>query len=443
MSDDEYAFEEEEEFVADDDCGGGCDDGDELESVYYDAKDKIDDDPVGAEQGLRDLLERDGGKTKWSWRAYKRLVKVYSMLRRFDEMKGAYRNLLAYTWDGRTRNDTEKAINKMLDLAANSGSVVVSQMYDITVEFVGEGGSLRNEKLWFWIKMRSAQVLFNTKEYDKCQQALMELKASCKEAGSDKWDRKKGTQLMTIFATEIQLCQETKSTKKLKAIYEAAMNVEGAIPAPKVMGIIREAGGKMYMEQGEYKKANEAFFQAFKNYDEAGHPSRIQCLKYLVLANMMSQSKINPFDSQEAKPYKTDPEIEAMTGLIDAASRSDIKAFEKILKENSKVITEDPFIDKYLSPLLRTVRTQVMQMHTRAYTSIKLSYLAEDLNISVKEVEELLVSMLLDGDLAGSVDQVRGVLILGDSSKGAARYKALQKWTEQLSLIQSSIGNRL
>lgn len=45
------------------------------------------------------------------------------------------------------------------------------------------------------------------------------------------------------------------------------------------------------------------FFESFKNYDEAGSPQRIQVLKYLVLANMLTGSAVNPFDSQETKPY--------------------------------------------------------------------------------------------------------------------------------------------
>ena len=43
---------------------------------------------------------------------------------------------------------------------------------------------------------------------------------------------------------------------------------------------------------------------------------RLACLKYLVLANMLMKSGINPFDSQEAKPYKSNPEILAMTNLV-------------------------------------------------------------------------------------------------------------------------------
>ena len=45
------------------------------------------------------------------------------------------------------------------------------------------------------------------------------------------------------------------------------------------------------------------FFEAFRNYDEAGSLQRIQVLKYLVLTTMLVQSSINPFDSPETKPY--------------------------------------------------------------------------------------------------------------------------------------------
>ncbi len=44
--------------------------------------------------------------------------------------------------------------------------------------------------------------------------------------------------------------------------------------------------------------------QAFKSYDEAGVGRRVQCLKYVVLAYMLMESKVDPFDAQEARPYK-------------------------------------------------------------------------------------------------------------------------------------------
>lgn len=53
---------------------------------------------------------------------------------------------------------------------------------------------------------------------------------------------------------------------------------------------------------GQWNRAFMDFFGSFKNYDEAGSPQRIQVLKYLVLANMLTGSAVNPFDSQETKP---------------------------------------------------------------------------------------------------------------------------------------------
>lgn len=54
---------------------------------------------------------------------------------------------------------------------------------------------------------------------------------------------------------------------------------------------------------GNWHRASEDFFDSFRNYDEAGSSQRIQVLKYLVLANMLTGSEVNPFDSQETKPW--------------------------------------------------------------------------------------------------------------------------------------------
>lgn len=58
-------------------------------------------------------------------------------------------------------------------------------------------------------------------------------------------------------------------------------------------------------------------------------------LKYLVLANMLTGSEVNPFDSQETKPYKNDPQIKAMTDLVDAYQRREVHSAEKILRGRS------------------------------------------------------------------------------------------------------------
>jgi COP9 signalosome complex subunit 2 len=111
-----------------------------------------------------------------------------------------------------------------------------------------------------------------------------------------------GTQLLEVYALEIQMYTTTKNNKKLAHLYTQALQIQSAIPHPRIMGVIRECGGKMHMAQREWEKARTDFFEAFKNYDEAGAQRRIQCLKYLVIANMLMNSNINPFDSQVPLP---------------------------------------------------------------------------------------------------------------------------------------------
>lgn len=97
----------------------------------------------------------------------------------------------------------------------------------------------------------------------------------------------------------------------------------------------------MWMGERQWSLASSDFFESFRNYDEAGSPQRIQVLKYLVLANMLTGSEVNPFDSQETKPYKSDPQIKAMTDLVDAYQRREVHLAEKILKGKLEIGDEN------------------------------------------------------------------------------------------------------
>ena len=74
-------------------------------------------------------------------------------------------------------------------------------------------------------------------------------------------DAKKGTQLLEVYALEIQMYTEMKATKKLKELYTRALTVKSAIPHPRIMGVIRECGGKMHMHERQWSDAATDFFE--------------------------------------------------------------------------------------------------------------------------------------------------------------------------------------
>lgn len=108
------------------------------------------------------------------------------------------------------------------------------------------------------------------------------------------------------------------------------------------------------------------------------------------------KSGINPFDSQEAKPYKNDPEILAMTNLVNSYQNNDINEFETILRQHRSNIMADQFIREHIEDLLRNIRTQVLIKLIRPYKNIAIPFIANALNIEPTEVESLLVSCILD-----------------------------------------------
>lgn len=74
-------------------------------------------------------------------------------------------------------------------------------------------------------------------------------------------DLKKGTQQLEVYALEIQMFTEQRNNKKLKTLYQKALAVKSAIPHPRIMGIIRECGGKMHMHDQLWSDAATDFFE--------------------------------------------------------------------------------------------------------------------------------------------------------------------------------------
>lgn len=413
----------------------------DLENQYYNSKALKEKEPTAALDSFQRVLDLENGeKGEWGFKALKQMIKINFRLNNFGEMMTRYKQLLLYIKSAVTRNHSEKSINSILDYISTSKQMELLQnFYETTLDALRDA---KNERLWFKTMTKLGKLYFDREEYNRLARILKQLRQSCQtEEGED--DLKKGTQLLEVYALEIQMYTAQKNNKKLKALYDQSLHIKSAIPHPLILGVIRECGGKMHLREGEFEKAHTDFFEAFKNYDESGSPRRTTCLKYLVLANMLMKSGINPFDSQEAKPYKNDVEIVAMTNLVTAYQNNDINEFENILKVNRKTIMEDAFIREHIEDLLRNIRTQVLIKLIKPYTRIQIKFISGELNIESADVESLLVSCILDNSVNGRIDQVSGVLELDQSSEGSARYVALDKWNNQLNNLQKLVVNKM
>ncbi|WRT67670.1 uncharacterized protein IL334_004642 [Kwoniella shivajii] len=456
MSDDEFMMEdaaddEEYDFDYDDDEEEEDMDGSgDAENQYYKAKALKEDDAEGALIAFRQIVKDQSEKGEWGFKALKQMTKMnYLHLHKPEKAFETYKELLGYTKTHVTRNYAEKSINNILDYVGGEGkhAALAPQVPLDTLEQFYEATRIaceeaKNERLSTKSNLKLAKLWLDRKEYDRLAPILRSLHATCapSSGSSSSDDQSKGSLLLELYAIEIQMYSDLKENRKLKEIYNAAMQVKNAIPHPRVMGAIKECGGKMWMMEKAWTKASTDLFESFRQYDESGSTQRIQVLKYLVLTYMLMGSEINPFDSQETKPYKNDPQIIAMTSLVTAYQRRDVKEAEKILKANRATITGDPFINFFVDDLLKSLRTQYIIDIIKPYTRMELESLAKTLNIPRGDVESLVVSLILDGKIKGKIDQVNGLLILDRFNAASKnRYNALNEMSSQLEYLTGKI----
>jgi COP9 signalosome complex subunit 2 len=408
-----------------------------LENQYYVAKGlKQDNDLRGALEAFQAVLDLEDQKGDWGFKSLKQMVKVCHILEEHEKMINYYSRMLGYV-KVVTKNAAEKSINSILDFVSSSQQKsLLHNFYQITLDCLKES---HNDRLWFKTNTKLAKLYLDEQNYARLDEVLRQLRESCKTDDGDT-DDKKGTQMLEIYALEIQKYTEQKNNRALQKLYVEALRVKSAIPHPLIMGTIRECGGKMHLRNGSYEQAYTDFFEAFKSYDESGSQRRILCLKYLVLASMLMKSDINPFDSQETKAFRDEPEIVAMTRLIKAYQEHNLKEFQTIVDEHKDSIGTDQFVRKRLDELIDNVRGEALRKIIRPYISVSIDYLANEINVSVEEVTRLLTQIILDQDSQYRIDQPANILYRSSIEQSQVdRQKVMDTVLERLESMRNNL----
>lgn len=154
---------------------------------------------------------------------------------------------------------------------------------------------------------------------------------------------------------------------------------------------------------------------------------------------MLSGSDINPFDSQETKPYQNDPRISTMTDLVNAYQREDIHDYEKILQNNQDLL-QDPFIAENIDEVTRNVRTKAVIKLVAPYTRFTLAFISKQLKISLSEVQEIVGFLIVDKRLRGKINQQNGTVEI-ESSTDMDRVQAMKEWSTAIGSLWATVLN--
>jgi len=154
------------------------------------------------------------------------------------------------------------------------------------------------------------------------------------------------------------------------------------------------------------------------------------------------ETKGNIFDTPQAKVYDKEPDIAAMAALRKAYERNDVEAFIASSQEIEKAA--EPFLLKHLGSMIRDFQGKAIVQLCKPYRRVRLDHIARSLKITVEQVETLLIQLILDGELGGVIDQVKGLLDLtARTGGGAKKYAAIDVWAHNLLRVTEQLEQPL
>lgn len=450
----------------DDGYSEGDDDGEvdiavDLENTYYLADDQFSEQQydTALEQFQKVIeLEKDNAdevaqlSERWSFKALEKIVVIMLKTSRFDQVLKSYRQLLAMMNEAFvTGNDRDKAIENVLanvsDITATAVSTQahhVAEMYDITLKHLK---SSKNHRLWFKTSCNLARLHVDLKNLDSVQPILKELYNSC-NLPSGKRDPDKASDLLEVLALDIKLCHEKGDFAQMKKIYPETKSIVSAVEDVRIMGHLREQGGMMYMRDRQWTDAYHELFDSFMSYNESGKSGdAVRALKRMVIANVLSGSEVNPFDSHEARAFIGESlEIKAVQHLRESYQTDDINLFEFVVTNPMNKIVNDSFLKEYVAELLETIRTRVLLKIVRPYTRVTFATLAKELNLERNEevLEGLLIRLILQKQLKAKIDHVSKFIVMDkEESQQDKIFTSITRWADRLDSMRNDLAGRI
>jgi len=348
-----------------------------------------------------------------------------------------------------TNNEGQEAINLILDAATKSDdSKVVEQVYAISCDALEKASSGAFNRRLFDVRMKLIKTLVARGATSEALETL-ELVHKSLRLSNGKDDLKMyRSELLDVYVQKYQITGDKRllthneafiPEKKDPSKDDKKSDGKESLVDPRSQSILKEIWGTVYGDEGFWSLAKGEFFTAFSLYDELGNAQKAkQCLRYTVIANMLSGSEANVLDSQNAKAHENDKDIRIVNQLRLAHLRCDVRGFNSAMWEMKK--DADPYLMKHIETIASDFQHRAIVTLVKPYRRVKLAHLADVLGENVPKIEEIVVHLILDGLIDARIDQVKGVLDLTGGSGGASRkYGALDAWCNALNGLVNNL----
>lgn len=425
MSDsEEYVSEESYEFEFEDDddvsvpgsdMNEDADDDQLLQNEYYRAKSFKDDDTQVAIEKLTKLTQRDAtaDTIPWIYKSTKQIAKIHFADHQLDQCL-IYLNKLKQLLPSMTNIQyLDESINKTF---INYGNVKDDgfrlKLYQFILDFIAIIGSRpSNDRLWIKSMLNQFSILLEQNELDKCATMIDELNIKLDQVS----EITRNSYSLEVIAGEIELMSlyKTVDMHRLRYLYNKSLTIVSPVTHPRIVGIIKECGGKLEFSKGRYEESRSNFYDGFKSFDESGSSEKDRCFKYLILLSLITDSEFNPFESQETQHYAQEEGFEELKLMIECYTELDLNGYKKIFQDLNPnfELVNDPIFSKSISLIQDLMIEKTLTNFFKAYSRMTFSFVQDYLHLDEAQLQEILFRMGVEGKLHNvRVDFIEGLI---------------------------------
>lgn len=429
MSDEEYMSEESYEFEFEDDDGsdeGGeykeeLNDEEQLQNDYYQAKAFKDEDPAKSIQKLQLLVDSNQVKSDtiaWIYKSIKQIAKIHYYNHDFERCLHSLAQLKPLLLQMSDLNYLDESMNRVFNnYSNNKDNLFLLKLHEILLEFLEIIKNQRpsksynsSDRLWIKINLNKFSILLDQRYFDQCFSIISSLNDKLAQVS----DVTKNSYSLEVIASEIELLSMTGdfNIDRLTSLYQNSLNIVSPVTHPRIIGVIKQCGGKLEFYNKNFEESRSNFYESFKNFDESGSiVEKNQSFKYLILLSIITENEFNPFESQETQHYIQEPEFEPLIMILENFNDLNLHAFNTVTQtllvsddKNDEFLQDDIF-QQSVEIINKLIIEKILLNIFKSFSSVSFQFIQDHLKLA--DGEDELVDILMKLGTEGKLFSVK------------------------------------
>lgn len=251
--------------------------------------------------------------------------------------------------------------------------------------------------------------------------------------------------LVEVHLLESRAHGALRNLPKARAALTAARSAAASVYVPPSLQADLDAqSGALHAEERDFRTAYSYFYEAFEARAALGDARAPAALKHMLLSKIMAgeSGDVPGLAASKAGMRFAGPGVDAMRAVAAAVGDASLAGLAAALEAHAAELAGDDVVARHLAALSDSLLAANLAKIVAPYSRVEVAHVAEQIGLPPARVEAKLGQMILDGALAGTLDQGAGTLEVHDAAAGGGAYPAALATIGNMGAVVDSLFER-